>query len=231
MCGYVERTRVQSGVAYGKYLEASGIQELPLGRFYPGSRMSGVVIQRGDCVTAVDAIWWYKLHWDREAWRPLRKVTSFNTRNLDSPLWKKPLRTHRCIVPATAIVETIEDPADARKRRSYLMDAPAGIVLGGVYGEYEHAGEITYSCSIITLEPHARFSRYHDRATPLFLPVDKTVLDRWLDPTFTDFDYFRMSLLDRPRLPTEFVVTPVNNSQGLEPIGEPERLAADTGTP
>lgn len=227
MCGYIERTRPQRNAVYDEYLSLRGIEDLPLGRFFPGTRLSGVVFERDGRLNAVEAIWWYQLQREDDAWRPLRKVTSFNARNLDNRLWRKPIKTHRCIVPATAIVETIEDPRDPKKKHSYLMDAPEGILLGGVYGEYDHAGETTYSCAVITLNPHERFSMYHDKATPLFLPVDSQLLDRWLDPTFTDFDFFRMSLMDQPRLPNDFVVTPVKNSKTLAPLGEAEHLAAD----
>jgi len=202
--------------------------ELPLGRFYPGAKMSGVIFQREENIHVVDAVWWYKLHWDKDknAWAPLRKVTSFNARNLDSPLWRKPIKTHRCIIPATAIVETIEDENDPKKKHSYLMDAGDGMLLGGLFGEYGEGENTIYSCTVITLNPHVRFSKYHNKATPFFLPLDEKILSLWLDPTFTDFDYFR-GFIEAPQLPIDFDVTKVNNSRGLIAQGETERLMRD----
>lgn len=227
MCGYVERQRATATTTYHDFLLSLGIRELPLGRFYPGSRMSGVIFQRGDTIEVVDAIWWFKLHWDDGAYKPMRKVTSFNARNLGNNLWKKPVKTHRCIIPATAIVETIEEENNPKKKHSYLMDAPAGLLLGGLYAEYKDSdGGTTYSCTVITLDPHERFSKYHNKATPLFLPLDTKLLTTWLDPAFTDFDYFR-GLIERPQLPVDFVVTEVNNSQKLVPLDTPHRLQRD----
>lgn len=227
MCGYVQRTRAL-GRSYQDYLQSLKIMELPFGRFFPGSKMSGVIFQREDAIHMIDAVWWYKLHWDSEKdkWVPLRKVASFNARNLENPLWRKPVKTHRCIIPATAIVETIEDPDDKKKKHSYLMESPEGMLLGGLFGEYKHGDETTYSCTVVTLNSHERFSKYHNKATPLFLPLDEKLLATWLDPTFTDFDYFR-GLIETPQLPIAFDVTRVNNSQGLIPEGTVEILDRD----
>lgn len=225
MCGYVERQRTLDR-QYRDYLQSLKIQELPLGRFFPGGKMSGVLFQREDNIHVVDAIWWFKLHWENDAWKPLRKVTSFNARNLQNNLWKTPVKTSRCIIPATAIVETIEDQQDPKKKRSYLMDARDGMLLGGLYAEYKNGDQTTYSCTVITLDPHERFSQYHNKATPLFLPLDEKLLATWLDPTFTDFDYFR-GLTETPQLPVDLSVTEVNNSRGLLPVGAAVMLEAD----
>lgn len=227
MCGYVERQRAMERAAYKEYLASLDIFDLPLGRFYPATKMSGIIFQRGDQYHVVDAIWWFKLQREAGGFKPMRKVTSFNARNLELNLWKGPVKTHRCIIPATAIVETIEDEYNPKIKHSYLMDAPTGMLLGGLYAEYKDSnGEVTYSCTVITLDPHKRFSKYHNKATPLFLPLDPKLLTTWLDPTFTDFEYFR-GLIDTPQLPVDLIVTKVNNSRGLIPQGEPETLKMD----
>jgi len=227
MCGYVERQRSLATTVYRDYLSSLGVNELPLGRFFPKTTMSGVIIQRETAIEVVDAIWWFKLQWEDGRYKPMAKVTSFNARNLSNNLWKKPVKTHRCIIPATAIVETIEDKDNPKKKHSYLMDSPSGMLLGGLYAEYKNNdGDTTYSCAVITLNPHDRFSKYHNKATPLFLPLDNKILDLWLEPSFQDFDFFR-GFIDTPELPVAFNVTEVSNSQKLIPLGATECLDHD----
>lgn len=220
MCGYAQRIAAERRANLRAYLDYLKIGLLPDGRFFPGTMMSGVLIEREGVIEAVDATWWFLLE-DRGdgTLKPNRKLSTFNARNLDNRLWNAPLKTSRCVIPATAIVET-------KGGKSYLMDAPDGLLLGGLYRTWAAGDSLVYSCTVITCPPHPRFSAYHDKSIPLLLPFDEKLLSTWLDPEFQDVDFFR-GMIDAPRLPVDLEVTPVKNSQTLAPLGEPEILQKD----
>lgn len=219
MCGYLQRSP-KSTRALMALIEA-GYPHVPpqAGRFWPGTTITDVAIQKDDGVESVQAVWWFLLKPKDGELKANRDVTCFNARNLDSKMWATPFKIARCVIPATAIVET-------KGKQSYLMEAADGLLLGGLYREWQIDGTSVYSCAVITCEPHARFSTYHDKSIPLFLPPDPKLLRLWLDPTFTDADYFR-GLISPPRLPVSLQVAAIKNSQHVEPLSPFTELAAD----
>ncbi len=178
---------------------------MPFGRFWPGTPISGVIIGSDAGARAVEAMWWFLLEEKGGALKPNRQITCFNARNLDGRLW--------------AIIET-------KANQSYLMEATEGLLLGGLYRTWADGDHLAYSCSVITCEPHPRFSQYHDKSIPLLLPPDPALLETWLDPGFSDVGFFG-GLIDQVRIPTDFEVTPVKNSQTLVPQGPTELLEKD----
>jgi putative SOS response-associated peptidase YedK len=219
MCGYAQRIRAAKIPKLQAILSDFGIHDLPDGRFFPGTTVTGVIIQDSDGVRPIDATWWFMLAEKDGLMKPNRQLTTFNARNIDGPMFRKPLQTSRCIIPATAIVET-------KGKQSYLMQAVDGILLGGLFRIWAQGDDLIYSCTVITCAPHDRFKTYHDKSVPLMLPMDHEFLADWLDPTFTDAQYFR-GVIDHMQLPTRFEVTPVKNSQSLEPLGQTEFLESD----
>jgi len=51
------------------------------------------------------------------------------------------------------------------------MEAADGILLGGLYRAWALGDDLVYSCTVITCNPHKRFSAYHDKSVPLMLPT------------------------------------------------------------
>ena len=98
---------------------------------------------------------------------------------------------------------------------SYLMEAPGALILGALYQRYDSHGQSIYSTAVITRDPHDRFSRYHTKAFPLFLPADPEFIRLWLDPavkTHPDID----ALLAEPKLFYDLRVTPVRTYKSGE---------------
>lgn len=97
--------------------------------------------------------------------------------------------------------------------------------MGGVYRDYKVHDHVARGFSIITRDPHARLSKYHDKATPLFLPTDKNFVDRWLNPDIDigEFD----EILSKPKIRNDFCVTPVQSVKKLKPLGPAEMLPQD----
>ncbi len=218
MCGYIQRTAKIPKL--DRIFQGWGISDpLPFGRFWPGTPISGVIIGSDAGAQAVDAMWWFLLEEKGGALKPNRQITCFNARNLEGRLWKSPFKTSRCVIPATAIVET-------KANQSYLMEASDGLLLGGLFRKWDNGADPMYSCSVITCDPHPRFSQYHDKSIPLLLPPDPGLLDTWLDPGFTDVGFFA-GLIGQMRIPTDFEVTPVKNSQTLAAQGPSQLLEKD----
>ena len=95
-----------------------------------------------------------------------------------------------------------------------------------MYRHYQtQAGPIT-GFTIITRDPHPRLSKYHDKACPLFLLIDQAAIQEWLDPAIPTSPLIQ-DLLDHPRIPVDFTVTPVQSTKKLNPVGPVEFLAAD----
>lgn len=95
------------------------------------------------------------------------------------------------------------------------------IAFGGLYKESVNrgTGEIVYSASIITLPPLNEWRNIHPNSMPLMLDYkNKELIDKWLDPDFSDIDAFRELLNPEIRHPQR--ITPIGRSSQWDPIRE-----------
>lgn len=229
MCGFIKR--VTDRPAYRALIKQLGWDDLLAGddvglqQFYPAfggdssRQIKGLVIEEGGHTRAVNATWWFDCKEEGDQ-LVVGKRTTFNARNLDSPFWKGALRHHRGIVVATGIGESkvIEG-----KKHQFLMESETPFLLGALYRWFP-AGH--YSCAVITRDEHPKFTPYHEKAFPLFLPIDRDFLDTWLDPDITQADVID-ELLTRPRLYTDLQVQEVKSYKGAIPIGSSRSISAD----
>lgn len=165
------------------------------------------------------AIWWLFL--DPDTLKPNYKYASFNSRSdkLNNPrsIAYKPYRQSRCIIPATAFVEGVGDKKTYHKIE--LVDR--AIAFGGLFKSFlnTETGEAVFSASIITLPPVEEWKNIHAQSIPLMLNSDDSALiTKWLDPDFTDVDYFRPHLI--PRIKQSQIVTPIDRPSTWNSIGE-----------
>ncbi len=178
------------------------------------------------------AVWWLLLERDPRGGHKPSKYTSFNTRS-DKLEQKRsagygPYRMSRCIVPATYFIEG-EGAKSARRYHRIEPDETA-FALGGLYRTWldRETGELTYSCSVITLPPHPSnaWRRVHSQSTPLMLPaIDPDLIARWLDPTFDRVEAFAPLL--EPRFPGNIRCVPIERPGDQRKIGEPLVIGAD----
>lgn len=223
MCGHIQRAAEHLSLIQ-TLMTAVGLNDMSVsaGDFYPGGIIDGMILEDTAGRQTRSAVWWFLL--DTKTGKPNYRYATFNARNLNNRLWAQPFKTHRCLVPATGIGES---KGTGNTKQSYLMQGKEAFFLGGLYRTYEIENRTIYTLSIITRDPHPRFSRYHDKATPLFLCAQSTWLDAWLDPDFTDTQAFS-SLLLHPNIPVDFKVTPVNSTRKLNPTGDAEWLYRDS---
>ncbi len=180
------------------------------------------------------AIWWLLLESNRQGGFKPSRYTSFNTRSdkLDEKRSAgfQPFRKARCIVPATYFIEG--DGPKGTRRYHRVEPAGSAFALGGLYRTWldRETGELSYSCSVITLLPHSdeRWRQVHSKSTPLMLPIgDTDLLAKWLDPHFDRVEEFK-SLLE-PRFPTPLTCVPVQRPGDQKEIGEAFEIGQERG--
>jgi putative SOS response-associated peptidase YedK len=221
MCGHFQRNTEHP--TFRPLLKSIGLEQLSLtsGNFYPASLVDGIIFEKNAQRHSVQAVWWFLLDKDM---KPNYRYATFNARKLNSRLWARPLKHNRCIIPVTAIGES---KGEKSEKQSFLLEGDEAFFLGGLYNQYEHDGNVITTFSVITRDPHTRFSRYHDKATPLFMPFDENIIDQWLNPRVQNADVFKL-ILDNPKITVDFSVTEINSTRKLAVIGETERLLKDT---
>lgn len=165
------------------------------------------------------AIWWLYLQQTETGLKPHRDYFSVNTNH--AKLARKPeYRSSRCVVPASAFVESQDG------KRPHLLEPADGsaMAFGGLYKEWTDrvTGELVTSASIITLPGHPALADIHRKSIPLWLPDE--ALEAWLDPGVTDTAAFQGLL--QPAIRTDLVATPVDRASNKRPVGEAFVVAA-----
>lgn len=178
--------------------------------FTPGSTIS-IVLQDANERDVWPAIWWLYLQQTERGLKPHPHYFSVNTNYAKLPQ-KYEYKTARCIIPATAFVESQDG------KHPHLLEPADGraIAFGGLYKHWvdNTTGEVVYSASIITLPGHRSLENIHRKSIPLWLPED--VYDDWLDPGFEDTKQFEDLL--SPTLQTDLIATPIDKTMSKKPI-------------
>ena len=177
----------------------------------PGSPISIIFSQKGERQVRT-ATWWLYLKQSETGLKPDARYFSVNTNH--AKLGKKPeYRKSRCIIPATAFVESQDG------KRPHLLEPADGsaIAFGGLYKQWKDrvSGEVVWSASIITLPGHKALENIHRKSTPLWLPDD--AFDDWLDDGIVETGCFERLLV--PALRTQLVATPVDKVVSKNSVG------------
>ena len=192
----------------------------PQGRAYCMRDVEGLITAAEDGYQIGQAVWWYELEEKEGKLVPVKSRSTFNARNLHYPTWREPINKRRGVVFATEIGET-------QGKAHYLMRAPAGLAIGAVYADYETNEGPVRSMALITRPATPGFAKFHEKAQPLFLPLELETIKTWLDPSIPANDDRIKSILDHPRVTTDLEITPVNKFKEGKPVGETEKLAAE----
>ena len=221
MCGFFEFDR---NLPKAKKLFVDLDLESLAERFRPNTGVGpassvDIILKRDGIASVQPAIWWLLL--DKQTLKP-SKYTSFNTRSdklkVQNSAGFHSYRHQRCVIPATGIVEG----EGVKGQRKYHLIEPlnTAFALGGLYKEWvnNETGELTYSCSVITLPPHPKWKSIHSKSTPFFLPGDMSLIEDWLDPEVEDVDLFTGLL--QPMFYDSLLVTKVDRPSTRKPMAE-----------
>ncbi len=192
----------------------------PTGQWYPRRWCEGLITADGDGYTLSKGLWWYQIQKDiahngEAVWKANEKITSFNARDLDKPLWRNAAQSRRGIVIGTEIGES-------QGKKRHLMRADEPFALGVLFKEWD---EDTRSFAVITRDAHPRFAEYHEKSTPLFIPLHLDTIESWLREDLNHPSIEK--LLAKARLPSDFQVTPVKTYKHADATGESRRLEKD----
>ena len=186
----------------------------------PGNLVSIIVEESGER-RVKDAIWHLYLNYLNGEWKLDKRYWSINSRYDKLPK-KWEYRHSRCLIPATAFVES------QKGRAPHLLEFGKAFVFGGLKKEWhdQESGSSATSTSIITLPGHDKLVNIHESAFPLILDdEDKHTIDAWLDPGFQDIRAFDDLL--KPRIRWNMKATPINKASQKIPAGESFKIAAD----
>ncbi len=104
----------------------------------------------------------------------------------DKPSFRQPIRSQRCLIPASAFYEWQGTTKGAKTK--YRIGRRDGELFGmaGLYDTWRRPdGETVQTCAIITCAPNALKAPLHDRMPVMLLPEDE---DAWLNPDLSDVE-------------------------------------------
>lgn len=223
MCGFVgyeQSTQYQQPQWYEEIEVPDDLTQLladwPEFAAYPAfgsdiSKRIPLLIQENGDFKQVNAVWWFD-GFDKDGKTKLGNRTTFNARNLSSPYWKSALNKNRGIILAS---ELGESKLVGKTKHQYMMRSPQPFFLGALYKKLNNGD---YCCAIITRDSHPKMEPYHDKAFPLFLPLDIAFTHLWLghvDATHPSIE----ALLKRPKLFPSLHVQRVKTYKDKKPIG------------
>ncbi len=199
-------------------------------RFVKAADSVSIVRAKNNHRVVENAVWWLLLEQSTTGFKP-SKYTSFNTRydklNTPSSAGYQAYRQSRCIIAVKGFGET----EFINKKPVHYFDIEAqngGLLLGGLCRDWinNQTGEITVSCSIITLPPHEKLKHIHSKAMPLILPQDQKIIDNWLDKTITNVEQFTPLL--QAHIPQNLIAQQIDKPKTHKPIKAPELIPLDT---
>ncbi len=201
-------------------------QVMPLrtNRFIRATNKVSIVVEQNGQRRLQDAIWWLLLEQAEHGFKP-SQYTSFNTRydklNVKGSAGYSAFRTQRCIIPATGFGET--EVVDGKNQYTDFI-GQSGLALGGLYRTWlnKETGELTYSCSVITLPPHPKLMPYHSKASPLMLSPD--VFDLWLS---LDQDVAQFDKVLAAKISVSLVALQIDKPSAFNQIGDSVLISAD----
>ena len=227
MCGFIGRR--PKNIRWDEFLDLldehtrkwSEMLKLHYGGFYPAfgtpdKQIKNLVIREDGKLKCVDATWWFECSEENGRLQVNNNLTTFNARNLKSPYWRQAIRHNRAIVMATELGE-------GKGKTKYLMESETPLLLGAVYRKFPNE---LYSTAVITRDSHPRFDQYHDKAFPLFLPLDYQFLKLWLSDEPETHPAIA-HLLENLKVFNQLKVTPVKTFKDAVATAEPEYLEAD----
>ncbi|WP_077343321.1 SOS response-associated peptidase family protein [Pseudocolwellia agarivorans] len=198
-------------------------------RFVSAADTVSIVRNVNESRIVQNAIWWLLLEQHENGFKP-SKYTSFNTRfdKLNTPrsAGYQAYRQSRCIIAVKGFGET--EFHNKKPVHYYDMQAEnGGILLGGLARDWinKQTGEVTTSCSVITLPPHEKLKHIHSKAMPLMLPQNDSLINSWLDTSNTNVDNFNHLLT--PHIPQNLTAHQIDKPKTHNQISEPELIKAD----
>jgi putative SOS response-associated peptidase YedK len=117
----------------------------------------------------------------------MKRLATVNAKaeNVTKGIWARPLKKHRCIIPASGFYEWKK--LDAKNKQPFAFDLSNGTMMGiaGLWDAWKDpaTGQWLQSYTIITTDPNELMAPVHNRMPVILHPGD---FNRWLDREVTD---------------------------------------------
>lgn len=198
-------------------------------RFVKAADTISIIREKSNRRVVENAIWWLLLDQAENGFK-LSKYTSFNTRydKLNTPrsAGYQAFRHSRCIIAVKGFGET----EFQNKKPLHYFDMQAengGLLLGGLCRDWvdKQTGEVTTSCSVITLPPHEKLKHIHSKAMPLILPQNESLINNWLDSSLSNVEQFNPLL--HPNIPQNIIAQQIDKPMTHNAVNNPQLIALD----
>jgi putative SOS response-associated peptidase YedK len=188
----------------------------------PGSHMP--VIIRGNQEHILEfMVWGLVPAWAKSYDIALKLINARREGLLEKPMWKRLIKSKRCVVPARGFYEW---KTENGKKQPYYITPKQGdfFSFAGLWDEWHDSeGVEILSYSIITTSPNKEMSEIHNRM-PVIL--DKQKMDMWLEPGVLSQSQLDDLLASAPdgtleltRVSTEVNNTRNNSKELIYPLG------------
>ncbi len=176
----------------------------------PGAHMP--VIVRGSQEHCLEfMVWGLVPSWSKSSQSDLKLINARSENLTEKPMWKRLLKSHRCVVPARGFYEW--KTVDGKKQPYYITVKDDSVLsFAGLFDHWQDSeGVELLSYTIITTQPNKEMSDIHNRM-PVIL--NKQAMELWLSPLELEPDQIHDILKSAPdgSLNLEKVSTKVNYS-------------------
>lgn len=204
MCGRYAIVLVGDGTLQRRFSLEERIDE-PQPRFNVAPTQTLPVITRNSPNRVEMMRWGLIPSWAKDASIGSRMINARAETVAEKPAFRRPLRTQRCLVPATGFYEWKRDGDRKAPHFIHLPDEPL-FAFAGLYDIWRNPeGQTVKTYTILTTEPNAVMAGIHNRMPVILRREDE---DEWLDPTNTEPEHL-LPLL-RPYLSDAMAAYPVS---------------------
>ena len=177
------------------------------------------VIIRGEQEHTVELMEWGLIPvWSKPGHTPLKLINARQEGLYEKPMWKRLVKSHRCIVPARGFYEWKK--SESGKQPFYITPAKGDVLsFAGLWEEWTNeSSQKVRTYTIITTTPNKEMSDIHDRMPAI---LNNEQMQVWLSPGVIEEDLLHDLLQPAPngtlkmiRVSTE-VNSIKNNSEKL----------------
>jgi putative SOS response-associated peptidase YedK len=144
----------------------------------PGAHMP--IIVRGTQEHVLEfMVWGLVPSWSKSSQTDLKLINARSENLLEKPMWKRLVKSHRCVVPARGFYEW---KTENGKKQPYYITMKQNDVLSfaGLWDHWQDSeGVELLSFTIITTSPNKEMSAIHTRMPAI---LTKQAMDVWLSP-------------------------------------------------
>ena len=189
----------------------------------PGNEMP--VIIRGTQEHILEfMIWGLVPSWSKDPHSALKLINARREGLLEKPMWRKLVKSKRCIVPARGFYEWEKLP-DGTKQPYYITPKEGSVFsFAGLWDDWhDDKGNELMTYTIITTTPNKEMAKIHNRMPAI---LTKAQMDNWLEPV--DLNQDQLDQLLAPAPDNSLTIIPVrklvnnashNSEELIYPLG------------